>query len=169
VTVRPITTLRVMSRSPADTQELARRLGLLVTAGDILLLGGDLGAGKTTFTQGLARAMGITEPVTSPTFTLIRTYQGGSQLQLLHADVYRLEHLQEIIDLGLPELIEEGSVAVIEWGDVAASVLMPDYLDVRIEFGDEYNERAIVLRPVGSRWAARIGQLTELTDTAGSP
>ncbi|HEX9545779.1 MAG TPA: tRNA (adenosine(37)-N6)-threonylcarbamoyltransferase complex ATPase subunit type 1 TsaE [Acidimicrobiales bacterium] len=167
--VRPITTLRVMSRSPADTQELARRLGLLVTAGDILLLGGDLGAGKTTFTQGLARAIGVTETVTSPTFTLIRTYQGASQLKLLHADVYRLEHLQEIIDLGLPELIEEGSVAVIEWGDVAASVFMPDYLDVRLEFGDDCNERTIVLRPVGSRWAARIGQLTELTDTAGSP
>ncbi len=167
--VRPITTLRVMSRSPADTQELARRLGLLVTAGDILLLGGDLGAGKTTFTQGLARAIGVTETVTSPTFTLIRTYQGASQLKLLHADVYRLEHLQEIIDLGLPELIEEGSVAVIEWGDVAASVFMPDYLDVRLEFGDDCNERTIVLRPVGSRWAARIGRLTEPTDTAGSP
>jgi tRNA threonylcarbamoyladenosine biosynthesis protein TsaE len=113
--------------------------------------------------------MGVTEPVTSPTFTLIRTYQGSNQLQFLHADVYRLEHLQEIIDLGLPELIEDSSVAVIEWGDVAASVLMPDYLDVRIEFGDEYNDRTMVLRPVGSRWAARIGELTGLTEAAGSP
>jgi tRNA threonylcarbamoyladenosine biosynthesis protein TsaE len=169
MTVRPITTLRVMSRSPAQTQELARHLGSLVNAGDLILLNGDLGAGKTTFTQGLAQAMGIRETVTSPTFTLVRSYQGSGPLRLLHADVYRLEHLQEVVDLGLPELIDDGAVAVVEWGDVAASVLLPDHLDVRLEFGEGDDERMITIRPVGARWVATMRQLSEITGPGHQP
>ena len=116
------------------------------------MLGGDLGAGKTAFVQGLARAMGITEPVTSPTFTLVRTYDGP--LRLVHADVYRLDHLQEVIDLGLPELLDDAAVAVIEWGEMAAPVLPRDYLEIRMDFGEGDDDRVLTLTPVGARWTA---------------
>ena len=82
--------------------------------------------GKTTFTQGLARAMGVGDPVTSPTFTLIRSYPTAFGVELIHADVYRLDRLSEIVALGLPEMLEDGAVAVIEWGGRAAPALGPD-------------------------------------------
>jgi tRNA threonylcarbamoyladenosine biosynthesis protein TsaE len=150
--------LVAQSSSPEQTRALAARVGELVVASDVILLGGDLGAGKTTFTQGLAAALGVTQLVTSPTFTLLRSYE-GRDMQLLHADVYRLEHLHEIIDLGLPELLEEGAAAVVEWGDLAAPVLLPDYLNIQIEFGDGDDDRSFRLRPVGVRWGARRTRL----------
>jgi tRNA threonylcarbamoyladenosine biosynthesis protein TsaE len=154
------------SSSPAETRALAARVGELVVASDLILLGGDLGAGKTTFTQGLATALGVTQPVTSPTFTLLRSYQ-GREMQLLHADVYRLDHLHEIIDLGLPELLEEGAAAIVEWGDLAAPVLLPDYLHIQIEFGDGDDDRSFRLRPVGVRWGARRTRLARALDRVG--
>jgi tRNA threonylcarbamoyladenosine biosynthesis protein TsaE len=147
------------SSSAQETRDLAGRLAPLLVAGDLILLGGDLGAGKTTFTQGLARGLGIDEQVTSPSFTLVQSYQGGGRLPLLHADVYRLEHLQEIIDLGLPELLDEGAAAVVEWGDLAAPVLLPDYLGIRIEFGQTDEQRSVQFQPVGGRWGARRNAL----------
>jgi tRNA threonylcarbamoyladenosine biosynthesis protein TsaE len=161
--VRPVTTLRVVTDSPKATREIAGGVGSLVAPGDMILLSGDLGAGKTTFTQGLAESVGVRERVTSPTFTLVHLYEGAGKLRLLHADVYRLEHLQEVVDLGLPEMIDDGAVAVIEWGDVAASVLLPDHLDVRLEFGAHDDERLISLCPVGARWAGRMPRLAEAT------
>ena len=99
-----------------------------------MLLGGDLGAGKTTFVQGLAAALGVDEPVTSPTFVLVHSYRTAAGLGLLHADVWRLEQLQEVIDLALPELVEDGGAAVVEWGEMAAPALAPDCLHVAIDF-----------------------------------
>lgn len=148
------------SSSAQQTRALASRIGQLVVPSDVILLGGDLGAGKTTFTQGLAAALGVTDTVTSPTFILLRSYDGQA-LRLLHADVYRLEHLHEIIDLGLPELLEEGAAAVVEWGDLAAPVFLPDYLHIQIEFGDDEDERSFRFRPVGVRWGARRNRLAE--------
>jgi tRNA threonylcarbamoyladenosine biosynthesis protein TsaE len=159
--------LRVRSNSARDTQEVAGRIHPLLVPGDVILLGGDLGAGKTTFTQGLARAMGVVEPVTSPTFTLIRSYDAEAPARLLHADVYRLEHLQEVVDLGLPELLDEGAVAVIEWGEVAAPLLMPDYLDIRFDFEDD-DARSLAFSAAGARWAARMPALRRLLSGAGA-
>jgi tRNA threonylcarbamoyladenosine biosynthesis protein TsaE len=153
--VQPV---RVASSSVDETRALAARLAPLLVAGDVILLGGDLGAGKTAFTQGLAAALGIRERVTSPTFTLVRAYD-AARFRLLHADVYRLEHLQEIIDLGLPELVEEGAVAVIEWGDHAAPVLLPDYLSIHLELGPGDDDRVIEMRSVGSGWRDRLAEL----------
>lgn len=151
--------IRLASKSVADTQAVAAAIEPLVQPGDAILLGGDLGAGKTVFTQGLARAMGIAEAVTSPTFTLVRTYDAAGGRRLLHADLYRLEHLQEVVELGLPELIEDSSVAVIEWGEAAVPVLVADYLDIRIDFGAGDDERVLVLTPVGTRWVGRTDAL----------
>jgi tRNA threonylcarbamoyladenosine biosynthesis protein TsaE len=151
------------------TQDLAAELAALLVPTDVVLLSGDLGAGKTTFTQGLARGLGVTEPVTSPTFTLVRAYDGrwsdGRAMRLLHADVYRLEHQQEILDLGLAELVEEGAAAVVEWGEAAAPALAPDYLEIRLSFGEYDDHRLIRARPVGSRWESRRAAIGRVLDS----
>ena len=166
---RPGIPLTLSSASAEETRGIGARLGAFLRAGDVVLLGGDLGAGKTTLTQGLARAVGVKEQVTSTTFTLLHAYDcGPGQLRLLHADVYRLDNLQEIIDLGLPELLEEGAAMVVEWGEQAAPALLPDYLEVRLEFaaGDEC--RSLVLRPTGGRWAARFAELRRALPADGA-
>jgi tRNA threonylcarbamoyladenosine biosynthesis protein TsaE len=147
--------LRISTASAEETRRVAERIGDLVGAGDLVLLGGELGAGKTTFTQGLARALGVVDRVTSPTFTLLHSYE-GRDLRLLHADVYRLDHLQEVIDLGLPELLEEGAAAVVEWGEPAAPVLLPDHLNVRMFFGVGDDDRVIEFEAVGDGWRRRL-------------
>jgi len=150
--------IRLETKSPDDTRELAAAIAPLVQAGDTLLLAGDLGAGKTAFTQGLGRALGVAQHITSPTFVLMHSYE-GTAFPLLHVDVYRVDRLQEVVDLGLEELIDDGAAAVIEWGDRAAPALPPDYLEVRIEFGQGDDDRVFTVRPVGGRWAARAAAL----------
>lgn len=134
------------------TRELGAAVAAVAQPGDLLLLVGDLGAGKTAFTQGFAQGLGIDEPVTSPTFTLARTYEG--RLKLNHLDVYRLERVAEAEDLGLGELMEDG-VTIIEWGDTIAAALPADYLELRFLFGDGDEERTLSLRMVGPTWPAR--------------
>jgi tRNA threonylcarbamoyladenosine biosynthesis protein TsaE len=141
------------------TRQLAAAMATLARPGDLLLLVGDLGAGKTAFTQGFADGLGIEEPITSPTFTLARSYKG--RLLLNHLDVYRLENVQEAEDLGLGELLE-GGVTLIEWGDTIAPVLPPDYLELRFTFGDDDDDRDLAARVVGPTWSARQRTLTEL-------
>jgi tRNA threonylcarbamoyladenosine biosynthesis protein TsaE len=150
--------IHATTKSAEDTRELAAAVAPFVRTGDILLLAGELGAGKTCFTQGFGRALGVTEQITSPTFTLMHPYEGAT-LRLLHADVYRLDHLQEIVDLGITELVDEDSVAVIEWGDMAEPVLPKDFLEVRITYGEVDDVRELELRPVGASWAARATAL----------
>jgi tRNA threonylcarbamoyladenosine biosynthesis protein TsaE len=150
------------TKSPDDTRELAAAVAGLARPGDVLLLEGELGSGKTVFAQGFGRGLGVEEQVTSPTFTLVRTYEG--RLTLVHADVYRLDHLQEVVDLALPELLDEGAVAVIEWGDVAASTLAPDFLEVCLEQGSGDDDRLLTLRAVGGRWLPREPSLALALD-----
>jgi tRNA threonylcarbamoyladenosine biosynthesis protein TsaE len=138
------------------THRVAAALEALLRAGDVLVLAGDLGGGKTTFVQGLARAMRITGRVTSPTFTLAQTYQG--RLTLHHLDVYRLNSLHEVIDLDLPELMDDKGVVVIEWGELIAPELPRDYLLVRLNpggAGDRPDVRVIEIEPRGASWSSR--------------
>lgn len=148
--------ITAVTASPKETRQLAAAVAPLVRGGDILLLAGELGAGKTCFTQGLGQALGVDEQITSPTFTLLRPYD-GTALRLLHADVYRLEHLQEFLDLGIVEQVDGEAVAVIEWGDIAEPVLPADFLEIRLGYvaGGEDEARRLELRPVGPSWAAR--------------
>ena len=107
------------SESPAETRALAGRVAALCRPGDVVLLVGDLGAGKTVFAQGFAAALGVPGPVTSPTFALVRQYRCGEGSPvglLIHADVYRTGSLHEVVDLALAELVEEDAVALVEWG-----------------------------------------------------
>ena len=150
--------IRLRTKSVDDTRALAFELAALSRAGDVILLAGDLGAGKTAFAQGFGRALGVTEPITSPTFTLVRTYEEG-RFPLIHVDVYRLDHLQELMDLGIMELLDAGGVTLIEWGDVVAVSLPPDFLEVRLELGDDDDERVVGIRAVGKGWSARIAAI----------
>ena len=136
-----------------QTRELAAAVAELARPGDLLLLVGDLGAGKTAFVQGFGTALGIEEPITSPTFTLARQYQG--RLELNHLDVYRLEQVEEVLDLGLQELLDGTSATLIEWGDTILPALPADYLEVHLSYGEGDDDRMLRFRPVGARWGAR--------------
>jgi tRNA threonylcarbamoyladenosine biosynthesis protein TsaE len=135
-----------------DTRSLAAALAELVRPDDVVLLVGDLGAGKTAFAQGFAAGLGVSEHVTSPTFTLARSYDG--RLRMNHLDVYRLEHVNEAEDLGIAEIVDGGGVTLIEWGDVVLSALPADYLEVRLQIVDD-DVRDLMLRTVGPSWSAR--------------
>lgn len=158
----PPADLTVETSAPEQTQAIAAAVAGTVRAGDVLVLAGDLGAGKTTFTKGFGAALGVTDPITSPTFTLAREYVG--RLTLHHLDVYRLEQLDEVMDLALPELLESGGVVVIEWGDTILPALPKDYLDLRIGFGDGDDDRVLSLRLVGANWSSRRNQLAAAID-----
>jgi tRNA threonylcarbamoyladenosine biosynthesis protein TsaE len=147
------------TKSADDTRELAAAVGALTQAGDTILLIGELGAGKTVFAQGFGRALGVTDPITSPTFTLMHEHAG--RLRLLHLDIYRMDRLQEVIDLGLEELLDEGAVALVEWGDAAAPVLPPNFLEVTIAYRDADDERGFSVRSVGPSWSPRLRALAD--------
>jgi tRNA threonylcarbamoyladenosine biosynthesis protein TsaE len=138
------------------TRALGAALAPLARPGDVVVLAGDLGAGKTAFTQGFARGLGVDDVVTSPTFTLVRTYAG--RLPLHHLDVYRLAHLQEAEDLGVAEMVD-GAVTLVEWGDAVRSVLPADRLEIELTFGDGDDDRRVDLAPVGKTWIERRAAL----------
>ncbi len=147
--------------SAAATQAVAAGLAALARAGDLIVLSGDLGAGKTAFTQGFGRALGVTAPITSPTFTLANRYEGD--LTVNHLDVYRLEHIDEVRDLGLHELVDDRSVTLIEWGDAIVGALPGGYLEIRLQLGDGPDDRVLEFRTVGPDWAARERAISGLT------
>ncbi len=136
-----------------ETRDLAHALASLARPGDVVVLAGDLGAGKTAFAQGFGSGLGVADRITSPTFTLVHVYEG--RLPVHHLDVYRLEHLSEALDLGLPEMLDEGGVVLIEWGDAILPVLPNDFLEVRLTFGIGDDDRHLALRPIGPTWAPR--------------
>ncbi len=144
----------VATSSPEETREVGRRLAGALEPGDVVLLIGSLGAGKTTFVQGLADGLGASEDVTSPTFTLCQLYRG--RLTVMHADLWRLERLGEVIDLALDEGLEEGGVLVAEWGEGAAELFGDEALVVTIEKGRTAKDRVLTFEPRGAAWERRV-------------
>ena len=145
--------VRLTATSLRDTLAIAAGIASMSRVGDVILLQGEMGAGKTAFVQGFAGALGIDEPVTSPTFNLVHTYDTG-RLTVHHADLYRLDRYGEIEDLALGELLESG-VLLVEWGEVASGEFS-DRLDIELSTRpDDEQARGIVLRPAGARWAPR--------------
>ncbi len=133
-----------LSASPEDTQALARNLAQTLHPPVVIALYGDLGAGKTLFTQALARALGVTQPVTSPTFTLINEYPLPSGGILYHVDLYRLhDPIPEARALGLEELFDEG-IVVIEWADRIAPLLPSARIDVHLEHAGASQRRITI-------------------------
>ncbi len=144
--------LIVLTKSSSETQKLAEMLALFLKTGDTISLTGDLGAGKTCFTQGLARGLGIDRKITSPTFTLIKEYMSTSSLPFYHFDVYRLKSLQEMLDIGYEEYFFGNGITVIEWGDRVAPLLPDDFLEIRFKRLLKENVREIDIIPHGERW-----------------
>jgi tRNA threonylcarbamoyladenosine biosynthesis protein TsaE len=165
--------LAVRTRSAAETTSLARSIGSLLRPGEVLLLVGDLGTGKTTFVQGLAAGLGITTRPRSPTFTMVHTYDGG-RYPLVHVDLYRLDTSSEVLSLGLEELFEPPAVAVVEWGEKATPIVGDHYLELDFAWedggarsSDSDDVRNIKFLPVG-RWQSRMSELSDAVRTWAS-
>lgn len=158
--------LTVSTTSAEETRILGASLAPVLVPGDVISLSGDLGAGKTVFVQGLARALGVETPVTSPTFTLIHEYRG--RYPIVHLDIYRLDSYQEVLDLGYEELLDPDAVLVVEWGDAVAPLLPRRYLSVEILRGEPDGDedlRSVNFRPTGPEWAAKLESMRELAET----
>ena len=153
------------SRSAGETRRIGASLGRHLEPGDILLLCGDLGTGKTCLTQGIAKGLGITEYVRSPTFVLVSIHQG--RLPLYHIDIYRLDQVAEVIDLGLEEYLAGDGVSVIEWADKALEVFPQSCLRVTLDYEGE-NERLLRLEPRGERYERLVLQVQDELSKRGS-
>ncbi|EWG08847.1 tRNA (adenosine(37)-N6)-threonylcarbamoyltransferase complex ATPase subunit type 1 TsaE [Cytobacillus firmus] len=136
-----------ISKKPEDTMGFSEKLGSLLQPGDVLALEGDLGAGKTTFTKGLAKGLNITRNVNSPTFTIIKEYHG--RLPLYHMDVYRVEDSFE--DLGFDEYFDGNGVTVVEWAHLVKEQLPEELLTIYL-YLDNHDSRRLVLEPRGKRY-----------------
>lgn len=123
------------SRSPEETENIAFELAKSLNPGDVIAFSGDLGAGKTAFTRGLARGLGISEPITSPTFTIVNEYDSG-RLPLFHFDLYRLNSEDDLFDIGWEDYLERGGVCAVEWSENAPG-LMKDAIRVSILKSEE--------------------------------
>jgi tRNA threonylcarbamoyladenosine biosynthesis protein TsaE len=148
------------TRSAEETTGLGRHVGQLLRPGEVVLLTGELGTGKTTFVRGLAAGLGITDRVRSPSFQIARTHEGG-RFPLVHIDLYRLGSATEVLDLGLEELISAPAVAAIEWGEKASPIAGRDHLELEFAWSpDDEDTRTIRFLPSG-RWRERMGDLGE--------
>ena len=154
----------LVSRAPEETRTIAATIARALRRGDVVALTGELGAGKTCFVQGAAAALGVKDRVTSPSFMLRREYEG--EIPVLHLDIYRLETLQEVIDLGYEEVFDRTRVTFIEWGDAMSPLLPRDHLELEFRLPEpdgtaaaEDEDRRIVVRPRGEDWLRRASAL----------
>jgi tRNA threonylcarbamoyladenosine biosynthesis protein TsaE len=164
-------------QSLAETRAVAAGLAALVRPGDLIVLSGDMGAGKTAFAKGVGEALGVSEPITSPTYTLVHTYElprTAPATSLHHADLYRLDHTTEVADLALVELAEDDGIVLVEWGDVA-DALFGDRLCVHLEVDVENDDvdddaalsaavdgsRLIEVSATGPSWAGRWSRIVD--------
>jgi tRNA threonylcarbamoyladenosine biosynthesis protein TsaE len=154
--------LELLTRSPEETREVGASLAELLVPGDVVSLTGDLGAGKTCFVQGAARGLGVEEPVGSPAFVLVREYRG--EVPIYHLDIYRLDRLQEVLDLGFEDLLDPGGVIFIEWGDAIEALLPESYLEVELSIPGEDETRGLAVRGRGTSWAHRWERLEKALD-----
>jgi tRNA threonylcarbamoyladenosine biosynthesis protein TsaE len=179
-------TLDIISHSSAQTQRLGARLGELLQGGELILLAGQLGTGKTTFTQGLAQGLGIMEVVNSPTFTLLKEYPGqprpgrtqghvptesnGSQHMgpaLYHFDLYRLDNPDEILDLGFEDYFYGSGVCVVEWADKADGIWPNEHLRIRMKMLSE-TKRSLLFTSTNVRYSELLRQFQKNSYAATS-
>lgn len=142
--------LKFITESTEETMEIGERLGRLLTKGNIICLSGDLGAGKTSFTKGIAKGLGVKDYVTSPTYTIINEYQG--RLPLYHFDVYRLNDVCEMYELGYEEYFFGDGAVVLEWADKVRDIIPLERLWITILNTKGDNSREIIMEPTGSTY-----------------
>ena len=151
--------IRLSTDGADETRDIGATLALILRPGDVVSLTGEPGAGTTSFVQGVGRGLGVTQQVVSPTFTLVREYD-GSELRLYHLDVYRLTRIQDVIDLGFEEMVDSGGVTFIEWGDVIEDLLGENYLQIEFTVPEiDSDVRAIKITCAGVLWAERMDAL----------
>ncbi len=152
--------LELASHSPEQTQKLGMRIGQLALPGDVFLLVGDLGAGKTCLTQGIAWGLDIKEYTLSPSFVIMRELYG--RLLLYHIDLYRLDRIEESLDLGLDDYLYGRGVCVVEWAEKALSILPTEHLLIKIGYLSD-TERSLQMKPTGQRYLEILAQLKNFT------
>jgi hydrolase, P-loop family len=140
---------KIISNSDMDTIELAQNIESEKFPNMVICMEGDLGSGKTLFTKAFAKSMGISENITSPTFNIIKEYDGEEGYKLYHMDVYRLSESK--VDIGISEYFNKGGVTIIEWADLISDILPKDRLDIRIKIVDE-NKRVFYITPHGEEY-----------------
>jgi len=150
--------LEIISHSPEETQKIGVSIGKLALPGDNFLLVGGLGAGKTCLTQGIAWGLDIKEYAASPSFVVIRELKG--RLPLYHIDFYRLDHLEEIAELGLDDYLYGNGVCVVEWAEKGLSLLPPEHLLIEMNYVSD-TERSLKLKPSGKRYRQIVAQLKQ--------
>lgn len=139
--------MQYLTGGPEETEALGERLAGIVKSGAVIAYTGDLGAGKTAFTRGLARGLGITERVTSPTFTIVNEYEGG-RLPLFHFDMYRLGSSDELYDIGWEDYLSRGGVCAVEWSEIVEDALEGDVIGIDIRRGETDTQRQITITGV---------------------
>jgi tRNA threonylcarbamoyladenosine biosynthesis protein TsaE len=150
--------IEIETETADRTREVGEAIASLLQPRDTVVLTGDLGAGKTTLVQGIGRGLGVEDHVASPTFTLVREYSG--RLDVAHVDVYRLERVQDVVDLALDELGGPDRVLLVEWGDAVSDLLPEDRLRVELTTaGADADTRRILITPQGTSWANRWERL----------
>ena len=159
---QPAGKLELVSHSPEETHKLGSVLGELAQPGDIFLLLGGLGAGKTCLTQGIARGLGITDYVASPSFVIVRELHG--RLPLYHMDLYRLDRIEEIADLGLDDYLYGDGVCVIEWAEKGVALFPAEHLLINIDYRAD-TERGFRFEPNGARYEKLVVQLNAALKT----
>jgi len=146
---------RYITHNANETVELGKKIGLLLNPGDVILLTGDLSAGKTTITKGIGEALGVKRVINSPTFTIVKSYN-GDKCPLYHLDLYRLDGLNQ--DFDLEEYIESEGVCVIEWPYQVSEILPNEYITICLTRIDEF-KREIVVEAKGNRYEGIVGEL----------
>jgi tRNA threonylcarbamoyladenosine biosynthesis protein TsaE len=155
---KPLQKLELTSRSPEQTRKIGARLGELAQAGDVFLLVGELGAGKTCLTQGIARGLDIGDYTLSPSFVIMREFYG--RLPLYHIDLFRLDHLEEIEDLGLDDYLYGSGVCVVEWAEKGLGLLPTEHLLIRIRYLND-TKRSFCFKANGRRYQELLSQLED--------
>ncbi len=148
---------KIILKGLEETEEFGEKLGSLLKPGDIVSLIGDLGAGKTTLTKSIGKGLGIEDYITSPTFTLVNEYKG--KYWVYHFDVYRLDNIEELDDLGFDEYFYSNGVSIIEWGDRIEKFLPKEKINIQIEKGKELDDRIVTIFGEGNRLEELVKEL----------
>jgi tRNA threonylcarbamoyladenosine biosynthesis protein TsaE len=156
----------VETHSRGETQVVAAAMARVLRAGDVVVLSGDLGGGKTTFVAGAVPALGSDAPVSSPTFALVHEYP--APVPVAHIDVYRLHRVQDLHDIGADEILDGGQIVFVEWGDLVSAALPAERLVVRFDLGTGPDDRLLGFEAHGEQWSRRWPDLVEALGATGA-